>query len=352
MGWSRIIGHEEVIERFRRSLKRERLSHAYLFVGPEGIGKEFFARELAKALLCAQGSGEACDRCPSCAKVEHGNHPDVTFVRRIEGSAKGGRKAQILIDQVREEIQDPIAYKPFEGRYKVFVVAEADRMTEEAQNCLLKTLEEPPPCSLLILAASRLEPFVDTVVSRCQIVRFRRLTDAQAERILRDGHGIEEGRARVLARLAEGSPGRALLYHAEGAFEAATWLLAELAAIVPGAEFAVAAQLLDKVRETGSTLEDARERLRPILDLLALAWRDLFFRASGYGQDLLTWGAECEALGAIGAELPAAVAQRLIGLTAEARDHLDANANIKLLLETLMIDTCALLRGREPLAVR
>ncbi len=345
MGWSRIVGHETVVERLRQALERGRLSHAYLFVGPEGVGKELVARELAKAVQCAGGRAEACDHCPACQKVEHGNHPDVAFVRRREGGARGERRAQVLIEQVREEIQDAIAYKPFEGRYKVFVIVDAGQMTEEAQNCLLKTLEEPPPHSLLVLLAARLGPFVDTVVSRCQIVRFRPLALGEAERILVEGHGLEPGRARVLARLAEGSPGRALRYGAEGAYEVAAWLLGELATMPPGAEFAVAAQLLERVKEDGGSLEDTRERLRPVLDLLGLAWRDLVLRGAGCPGETLAWDGGCEALAAIGARLPAAAARRLAAMTVEARDRIDANANIRLLVETLLLDTAALVRA-------
>ena len=348
MAWSRIVGHEAVIDRFRQALERGRLSHAYLFVGAHGIGKELVARELAKAVQCASGPAEACDHCPVCQRVEHGNHPDVAFVRRVERGAKGERRAQILVEQVRDEIQNPIAYKPFAGRYKVFVIVDAERMTEEAQNCLLKTLEEPPPYSLLILLASRLEPLVDTVISRCQIVRFRPLTHEQTERILADGHAVEAGQARALARLAEGSPGLALHLLADGAHDTARWLLGELAAGKPGGEFLTAAELLEKGREQGGTLEDARDRLRPVLDLLGLAWRDLFIRASGYGEGLLTWGDSCEALAALGEGLPAGAARRLAALALEARNRLDANANIKLLLETLLLETGALLRtGRR-----
>ncbi len=346
MAWSRIIGHDGVVERFRQTLGRGRLSHAYLFVGPEGIGKELFALELAKAVQCPNGPQEACDHCPSCQKVEHGNHPDVTFLRRITQGAKGERRAAILIDQVRETIQEPIAFKPYEGRYKVFVVAEAERLTEEAQNCLLKTLEEPPPYSLLVLVAARLEPFVDTVVSRCQIVRFRPLRDEDAARILEVGQGMEPQQAATLARLAAGSPGRALHFQATGAYEAARWLLGKLASLRQGEEFVVATELLDKARESGTTLEDARDQLRPVLDLVALAWRDLMVRASGYPEALLTWGASCEALDALGAELSAGAARRLVSMTLEARDRVDANANIRLLVETWLLQTALLLRGR------
>jgi len=352
MAWSTILGHDAVVERFRHSLARGRMAHAYLFVGPEGTGKRLFARELAKALLCTEGEGEACGRCRACRKVDHGNHPDVSLIRRIERTAKGERRTQIVIDQVREEIQHPIGYKPFEGAYKAFIVDDADRMTEEAQNCLLKTLEEPPPHSLLILVAARTEPFVETVVSRCQVVRFRPLPAELVEQILVGREGMDPPTARVLARLSEGSPGRALRYHEEAAYETTLGLLGDLASIAPGVEFAVAAELLDRVREGGSRLEDARERLRPVLNLLTLAWRDLFFCASGYSDELRAWDTEREELRAVGEGLAAARARRLAQLTIEARDQLDANVNIKLLVEKLLLDTGAILRHREAVGVR
>ncbi|HPD17603.1 MAG TPA: DNA polymerase III subunit delta' [Planctomycetota bacterium] len=352
MAWARILGHESIIERFRQAVERGRLPHAYLFVGRDGIGKQLLARELAKAVLCLRGRGDACDLCPSCLKVEHGNHPDVTFVRRRDGGSKGEPRAQILIEQVREEIQDAIAYKPFEGRYKVFVVVDADRMTEEAQNCLLKTLEEPPPHSLLILIACRLEPFVDTVVSRCQIVRFRPLAASAVERILAEGHGVDPALARPLARLAQGSPGHALRCHGDGTFEAARSLLARLAGMQPGEEFTLSGELLDRARGDGASLADARERLKPMLDLVGLAWRDLFLRVTGQPEELRTWGDACDALAALGEGLGPAAAQHLAALAQETRDRLEANANLKLLLDRFVLDTGALLRHESPLAVR
>jgi DNA polymerase III subunit delta' len=352
MAWSSILGHEAVAARFRESIARGRLSHAYLFVGPDGIGKELFARELAKAVLCAAESGEACDACPSCHKVEHGNHPDVAVVRRIERGVKGERRTRILIEQVREEIQDVIAFKPFEGRYKVFLVSDADQMTEEAQNCLLKTLEEPPPHSLLILVASRLERFVDTVVSRCQIVRFRPLAAEAVERILVERQAVAPEAARVLARLSAGSPGRALHYQASGAYDTVTWLFGELAGLVPGGEFALAAELLDRTKESGDRLEDAREQLRSVLDLLTLAGRDRWMAELGCAADQQVWAGSSEAVNAALAGVSAGSARRLVEAALAARERLDQNANIKLVLEKLLLDMCSLLHSREALLTR
>ncbi len=351
MAWSSIEGHEGAIERLRRAVARGCLSHACLFVGPEGVGKARVARELAKALLCARGADEACDQCPACHKVEHGNHPDVTVLGRIERTAKGERKTRIVIDQVREQIQAPIALKPFEGRWKVFVVDGADRMTEAAQNCLLKTLEEPPPHSLLVLVAERLEPFLDTVVSRCQIVRFRPLSADVVERIVAAKGEVDGETAGVLARLSEGSPGRALRYHEGGAYATACWLLGALRSLPPAGDFVVAGALLDRAKEHGSRLEDAREALRPVLALLTLAWRDLLFRASGYPAELVVWGEASADLLALGEGLSAARARALVERTLAARDQLDANANIKLLLENLILGLRGALRGRESVEV-
>ena len=352
MAWSRILGHEDEIGRLRESIARGRLSHAYLFAGPHGIGKALVVRELAKALLCDRAADEACDQCPACQKVEHGNHPDVTVVGRIETTARGERKTRIVIDQVREEIQEPIAYKPFEGRWKVFVVEDAGRMSEAAQNCLLKTLEEPPPHSLLVLVADRLEPFLDTVVSRCQVVRFRPLTAGQVEGVLASVPDIAASEAAVLARLSEGSPGQALVYRESGAWETARWLFGELRTMPPVGEFALAGELLDRAKQQGSRLEDAREALRPVLVLVTLGWRDLLLRAAGYPAELVVWGDGSPDLLALGDGLSAARARALVERTIAARDQLDANANIKLLLENLILDLREVLRGHQHTAVR
>lgn len=352
MAWTSILGHEALAERFRESLVAGRLSHAYLFVGPDGVGKELFALELTKALLCAEDSGTACGECRSCHKVAHGNHPDVTVVRRIEKGAKGERRTRILIDQVREEIQDVISYKPFEGRRKVFIVSHAEHLTEAAQNCLLKTLEEPPPNSLLLLVAARLEAFVDTVVSRCQVVRFRPLEAPLVERILTESHGVAPEAARALACLSSGSPGRALLYAESGSYEAATWLADEVAQGGPGGEFVLAAELIDRLKDTGARLEDTREQLRTVLELLTLAWRDRLLADLGCGESQLTWGQACPSVNRLLDGVPAGRAQRLVEATLDARERIDRNANIKLLTEKLLLDITAALRGGEPILMR
>jgi DNA polymerase-3 subunit delta' len=187
-------------------VRRERLSHAYLFTGPPGIGKRLFAEELGKALLCEAPSRtrlEACDRCAACTQVAAATHPDYFVAGRPEDSL------EVPIEVIRELCRS-FGLKSARGRGKVAILDDADDLNAAAANCFLKTLEEPPPRSVLLLIGSSADRQLPTIVSRCQVVRFAPLANSQVKRILRT-QGVE-GPAQVerLARLGEGSPGQAL----------------------------------------------------------------------------------------------------------------------------------------------
>jgi DNA polymerase-3 subunit delta' len=205
LAWQRIRGHDAQVEGFQRAVRRGRLAHAYLFTGPPGVGKRLFAVELAKALLCdnaAEGSLQACDRCPSCVQVEAGTHPDFfTAVRPPEA-------LEFPIDLMRQLCQS-FALKSARGRGKVVLLDDADDLNEEAANCFLKTLEEPPPRSVLILIGSTPDRQLQTIVSRCQVIRFAPLPAEVVGELLR-AEGIEDDALRArLVRLSGGSFGLA-----------------------------------------------------------------------------------------------------------------------------------------------
>ncbi len=186
-------------------MHRGRLAHAYLFTGPAGVGKRLFAVELAKALLCENASEanlQACDRCPSCVQVEAGTHPDFfTAVRPPEA-------LEFPIALMRELCQG-FSLKSARGRGKVILLDDADDLNEEAANCFLKTLEEPPPRSVLILIGSTPDRQLPTIVSRCQVIRFAPLPAELVEELLQ-AQGIEDSALRArLVRLGAGSPGLA-----------------------------------------------------------------------------------------------------------------------------------------------
>jgi DNA polymerase-3 subunit delta' len=205
VSWQRVRGHDALVRSFQQVVRRGRLAHAYLFTGPAGVGKRLFAGELAKALLCEAPPGpdlEACDTCPACLLVEAGTHPDFFTAARPED------KLEFPIEVVRELCQN-LSLKPARGRNKIAIIDDADDLNDESANCFLKTLEEPPPRSVLILVGTRPERQLPTIVSRCQVVRFAPLPPAAVAEVLRAQGVADEASVERLARLSGGIPGQA-----------------------------------------------------------------------------------------------------------------------------------------------
>jgi len=198
-----VRGHDRVIDYLRKANARDHLAHALLFAGPDGIGKRTVALGFAAFLQCEARTDDACGECASCAQVAAGSHPDVQAVAVPAG------KKEIGVERIRE-LKRFMQMRPVRGRAKVAVIDDAQMLTVAAQNALLKTLEEPPPHSFLVLVVNNLDALLPTVRSRCQPVRFAPLpTDAVVD-ILTTVHSLAIPTARQVAALADGSPGRAL----------------------------------------------------------------------------------------------------------------------------------------------
>ena len=204
MSFKDILGHQRPIALLQRAIKNEKVVNSYLFLGNEGIGKKYVALQFAKSLNClgeeAEG-GDACDHCSSCKKIDHALHPDVLV---IEPDGQ-----YIKVDQVRQ-MQRGLAYKPYEGRHRVCILTAADRMAPYIPNTLLKTLEEPPLHTVIILLANSSRFILPTILSRCQAIRFNPLPIPLLSNWLMEGKGFNEAEAHLLASLSEGSPGKAL----------------------------------------------------------------------------------------------------------------------------------------------
>src|SRR5687768_15549385 len=220
-----ISGHRRLLALLARAASRQSLAPGLICAGPQGVGKRMDAEALAQLLNCtAPSGGDACGTCGSCARIARGVHPDVLAVRPGETGA-------IKIDQVREAIERS-AYRPFEGRRRVVIIDDADAMAAEAQNALLKTLEEPPATSTFVLVTSRPDVLLPTVRSRCQRLRFGRLSPGDVASVLERAHGYSAADAHAAAAAADGSIGCALEEASDDyaeARDAATALLTEVA---------------------------------------------------------------------------------------------------------------------------
>ena len=200
MRWTEIIGHEDIINMLQVMLKTGRIPHSLLFVGPAGIGKGMVANVLAAALLCHDADSRPCGKCLSCAQLEQKVHPDLLVVRP-EGRT-------IKIEQIRA-VQHEMSLAPYTGRYKVCIIEEAETMTKEAANSLLKVLEEPPGDVVFILVSAARYRLLQTIISRCRLLSFQPIVCKQlAEALIAKGFAAEQ--AKVAARLSSGRMGTAL----------------------------------------------------------------------------------------------------------------------------------------------
>jgi DNA polymerase-3 subunit delta' len=201
-----IRGQDKAIAILKNAARQDKLSHAYIFWGPEGVGKSMTALNFAKMLNCQDARDEEpCEECASCKKINSFNHPDVfLFSPDKEGSSVG-------IEKIRALIKD-IGLKPYEAKKKIYIVDNAQALTREAANAFLKTLEEPPTDALLILIAPELRDLLPTIVSRSQAVKFYALGVNETARILVKEHKIDEPQAKTLAHLSSGRLGVALKY--------------------------------------------------------------------------------------------------------------------------------------------
>jgi DNA polymerase-3 subunit delta' len=269
VSWKRVRGHDAQVRAFAQIIARGRLAHAYLFTGPPGVGKRLFARELAKALLCeaphATGA-EACDECDACAQVEADTHPDFFQAARPEDSL------DVPIETVRELCRG-LSLKPARGRRKVALLDDADDLNEYAANCFLKTLEEPPPGSVLLLIGTSSDRQLSTLVSRCQVVRFAPLSEALVAELLREQEAIDPPLIPKLARMSDGSPGQAIALADPELWEFRRKFLTDLTR--PGSDaVALAEAWTHFVEEAGKESAAQRRRAALVLRLLIGLLRD------------------------------------------------------------------------------
>ncbi len=262
MPFSDVIGQEQIIRLLRNSLKCGRIAHAYLFAGPDGIGKTMVAKTLSQTLNCETGGWDACGRCPACRRIENFSHPDVTWVR------PAGLSRQIGIDDIRR-LRQQISLKPYQGRKKVYLITEADRMTAQASNALLKTLEEPPANSMLILITSHPASLFPTIISRCQMMRFSPLNPGRIEDYLVKKLNLSPNKARLLSRLSEGRLGKALSLQEEAVWEEREKILNLGNQISPQDDLEkllkVAAQIVELVSDFRHELEERiKDELREV----------------------------------------------------------------------------------------
>jgi len=319
-----VVGHEWAVQLLYRSLLCGRFSHAYLFIGPQGVGKTTLARALAQVMLCQvdQVADRPCGQCRACRLIQQDRHPDVRVV------SPPAPDRPLSIEQVRE-LQRDASLSPMEGRARVFIIRELDRATPQAANALLKTLEEPPPHVLLLLTASQREALLPTVVSRCQVLTLRPLPITLVEATLQERWHVTPERAALLARLSNGCLGVAVATLDDQQGDA--WrhqCLSEMAQIMAG-DHGVRLQQAERLSQQG-------EMVRPTLAMWLGWWRDVMLTQARCHEQVINVD-QRSAIEAAAQQWTTEQVREIIRRLRDTLQYIDANANVRLALETLFL---------------
>ena len=344
--FSPLIGNDEVKESLRRVLTGGRVPGSMLFTGEQGIGKKLFALELAKALNCRHRNGvEACDDCSSCKRISRSTfppfsddddnrerliwseHADLAMVRPFK---------QIIRVKPMRELEREANFRPFEGAARIFVVEDADTMNDQAANALLKTLEEPPPTTHLILTTANPTALLATIRSRCQIIRFAPIAADLIETFLVEQKNLPAPDARLLARTAQGSIGRALAGDVETYRERRDLMLAVLRALTVAFD---RVQLLRSAEELAAAKD--RHEYGQRLDALETLIRDAWALALGRPSGTIVNGDILTQLQQIAGELRSDQAAAWLTQIEELRCTLEVNINRKVASDALLLSMAA-----------
>jgi len=322
-----LLGHEWAVDLLRGQLANTRRphNHAYLFTGPQGVGRRTLALRLAQALNCTQpaAAGLPCGECRACRLIERMQHPDLWIVQAEPGSAT------LKVDQVRE-LQRTLSLAPYEATYKIALLLRFEEANPNAANALLKTLEEPPPQVVMLLTASDAEALLPTVVSRCEVIRLRPVSRAQLSEGLQTHWGLPAPEAHLLAHLSGGRPGYALRLRQNPE------MLEQRRNQLDEHRRLLAAARVERFSYAEELSKDRALLLNTLQTWLTL-WRDVMLRVSASSAPLTNIDCQAE-IETLAGQVGLTMAQQLVSKLERAIEQIENYLNARLVTEVLMLD--------------
>lgn len=262
-----ILGANSIKEHLTNAIAMDKVSHAYIFNGEEGLGKLLVAKVFAKMLQCEAEENKPCNSCHSCIQAESGNQPDIIYVSHEKPNSIG-------VDDVRIGLVQDIAIKPYSSRYKVYIIDEAEKMTVQAQNAILKTIEEPPEYGVIIFITANADAFLPTILSRCVMLNFKPVRDEEVAKFVQRKCMVPDYQAKICAAFAQGIPGRAVRLAENGSFEELREKIIRLVKELKNMDIADLSAWIKELSQMGIDDND-------FFDILAVWFRDvLLFKAS------------------------------------------------------------------------
>lgn len=322
-GFQDIIGHEMIKNHFKKAIEFHKVSHAYILTGEEGMGRKTLANAFAMTLLCEKGKSEPCMECHSCKQALSNNHPDIIYVTHEKPGSIG-------VDDIREQINDTIMIKPYSSCHKIYLVDEAEKMTVQAQNALLKTIEEPPSYAVIILLTTNQDAFLPTILSRCIQLKLKPLRDSVIKEYLVQTMEVPEGKADIYSAFARGNLGKAIHLASSEEFQALYQMVLQ---VLKGVRNMDISMLLDCIKR----LQEEKLDIYECLDFIQLWYRDVLMFKVTKDINLLIFKEEYSTISQICTGSSYEGLEKILSAIDTAKSRLDANVNLELTMELMLL---------------
>ena len=322
-GFSEILGHEQIIEHLQNAIKLQKVSHAYILDGEEGAGKNMLARAFAQTLQCERGGTEPCGECHSCKQAQSGNQPDIIKVTHEKPNT-------ISVDDIRTQVNNDIVIKPYSSKYKIYIIPEADLMSAQAQNALLKTIEEPPEYAVIMLLTENAEALLPTIRSRCVMMKLRNIKDQLVKKYLMEQMEIPDYKADVCVAFAQGNMGKAIMLATSEYFNE---IKEEVVHLLRNIDEMNVSELMDAVKKCMTY----KMEINDYLDMIAIWYRDVLIYKATKNVDRVVFSDQLRYIKARASKSSYEGIENILDAIEKAKARLKANVNFELTMELLLL---------------
>ena len=313
-----IIGQEQLKEHLQNAISTNKVSHAYIINGERSSGKEFIARIFAMTLQCEKGGVDPCNECHSCKQALSNNQPDIIYISHEKPNTIG-------VEDIRTQINGDIDIKPYSSQRKIYIMNEGEKMTVQAQNALLKTLEEPPEYAVILILTTNVDELLPTILSRCVVLNMKPVTDAQVKEYLMEELGVPDYKANICVAFARGNIGKAKLLASSEEFEKVKDEAITLVKYINDMEKAI-----KKISEYKFDVND-------YLDILSVWYRDVLLFKATKDVNSLIFKEEIQQIMKVSDRSTYAGIETIVNALQQAKKRLDANVNFDLTMELLLL---------------
>lgn len=321
--FSKIIGQEHIIEYFRNAISMDKVSHAYILNGPDKSGKMLLAEAFAAALQCEKQQEEPCMECRSCKQAAGRNHPDIIYVTHEKPNT-------LSVEDIRTQLNEDIVLKPYGSRYKIYIVDEAEKMNVQAQNALLKTIEEPPAYAVILLLTTNADGFLPTILSRCVRLDLKPVNDEKIRSFLMKEKGVPDYQADICVAFAQGNVGKAILLAGSENFSEMKKSAVQLMKRLRDIDLYELSQAVKQITEYKLEIND-------YFDLMMIWYRDVLLYKATADVNRLIFQDEVYSIKKEASHSSYEGIERILESLNKAKARIRANVNFELVIELLLL---------------